>query len=234
MSRNDDLKQATSYISRAEKLIQKSGFDPNKVVTETDIENLSPWDRGYYIYLVLSKLQLADISLDCEAFIPNPEDPDEYSSFKTNGTVLVVYGSGKPMWHMEKHGKEWKNYCLHISFSHIDDDGYRRPLMRLPSALKFLSELDKIDKEMEEHATIFPNPFNLDGDYCFKRNENFLVAYRGNSPVWYLKRENDEWKIHKMIISRDPINFSIGALLQDLANGPQDFDEVDEDWPDLQ
>ncbi|MDE0406821.1 MAG: hypothetical protein OXN81_03090 [Alphaproteobacteria bacterium] len=229
MSRDDEVKHAKSLVKRAEKQIQKSGFDPDKIVSGANIEDLSPWDRWIFIYFVLSKLQLADIVLSCEEFIPDPEDPGEYSSFKTNGAVLVVYENGKPIWHMERHGKEWKNYCFHISFSYIEDVEYKRPLMRLRSVYTFISELKKIDKEAQECCDYFPNPFNPDSDYRFKKNENSVVAYRKDNPVWYLKRENDEWKTHKMIISREPIDFCIGVLVQEVADDIEDFNEVDED-----
>ena len=229
MSRNDDVEQAKNFVRRAENFVRKSGFDPDEIVTETDVENLAPMDRVYFLNLVLRKLLLAHILLSCEEPIPNPEDPDEYSSFKTNGTVLVVYEGGKPMWHMERHGEEWKNYCFHISFAHIEDVEYKRPERQFVDVLNFITDLKEVDNEVKERDSYFPNPFNGDGNYHFKKNENLVVAYRGDNPVWYLKRENDEWTTHKMIISREPMDFSIGALLQGLADGFEDFDELDED-----
>ena len=70
------------------------------------MENLTPDGRLHFLNFILHKSQLADALLACEDLIPDPEYPDEYIGFKTNGTVLVVYESGKSMWYTERHGEE--------------------------------------------------------------------------------------------------------------------------------
>ena len=235
MSRNDDVEQAKNFVERAERVVQRSGLDPDDIVDEIDIENLAPMDRLHLMNLVLRKLQLADVLLACEESVPDPENPNDYFSFKTNGTVLVVYEDGKPKWHMERHDEEWKNYRFYIAFTNIEDVEYKKPEMRLAQVGGFIMELKEVDNEVKECDGYFPNPFNLDGDYRFKKNENFMVAYSGDNPVWYLKREDDEWKMHKMTISREPItdSDSIEDLLRelegDLDEWEDELDDFDED-----
>lgn len=229
MSRNDDLEQAKDFVSKAEELVRDSGFDPDEIVTEADVENLAPMDRLYFVNLVLRKLQLAHILLSCEEPIPDPEDPDEYVSFKTNGNILVIYEGGNPVWHMERHGEEWEKYRLYISFSNIEDLEYIGPEKQLRRVMIFIRRLERAENEMKSGDHYFLNPFNPDSDYRFRKKENVIVAYRGDNPVWYLKRENDEWKTHKMTISRDNDADSIEDLFGDLDEWEDELDVLDED-----
>lgn len=141
----------------------------------------------------------------------------------------MVYENGKPMWHMERNGNEWKSYRFYISISDVEDLEDKRPEMRLSHVAMFIHGLENANNEIKSNDHYFPNPFDPDSEYCFKKNENFVVTYRGDNPVWYLKRENDTWETHKMIVSREPVNDPIEALLREIEDDFEDFDEFDED-----
>ena len=232
MSRKDDVEQAERFVTKAEKLVRESGFDPDGIVTGTDVENLSTKGRLHFLNLVLHKLQLADMLLSGKEFIPNPEDSDWYYSFKTNGTVLVVYEGGDPIWHMERRGEEWKSYRLYISLTDVEDLENETPERRLRHVSKFMHGLESADRKMKFRDRYFPNPFNLEGGYLFRKSGNIMVAYRGDNPVWYLERENGEWKTHKMIVSEEPIidpaDDQFEALLREIEDGIEDFEDFED------
>ncbi|MYE02143.1 MAG: hypothetical protein F4Y03_12870 [Alphaproteobacteria bacterium] len=232
MARKDDVKQAERLVAEAEGLVREAGFDPGGIVTGADVENLSLKDRLHFMSLVLRKLQLADALLAGEELIPDPEDPDWYYGFKTNGTVLAVYEGANPIWHMERHGEEWKSYRLYISLSDVEDLESETPERRHKHVLEFMRGLERAHKKMKSGDHCFPNPFNADSDYRFGKSGNVMVAYRKDNPVWYLEREDGEWKTHRMIVSgepiEDPIDDRIEALLREIEDDVEDFDEFDE------
>ncbi len=241
MPRKDDVEQAKRLVTEAEALVREAGFDPGESVAGTDVEKLSLKDRLHFLNLVLRKLQLADMLLAGEELIPDPEDPDWHYGFKTNGTVLAVYEGANPIWHMERHGEEWKSYRLYISLSDVEGLESETPERRHKHVSEFIRGLERAHKKMKSDDHRFPNPFNADSDYRFRKSGNVMVAYREDSPVWYLEREDGEWKTHRMIVSEKPIedpaddllDDSIAALLRDIEDDIDDFDEFEEDWPDL-
>ena len=48
-----------------------------------------------------------------------------------------------------------------------------------------------------------PDPRNPDGPCRFKRDENTILAFHGDNPVWYWIRKNDFWSLYMMRVSRE-------------------------------
>lgn len=56
-----------------------------------------------------------------------------------------------------------------------------------------------------------PDPRNPNGCCRFRKGEDFVVAFHGDSPVWYWRREQGLWELHMMRVTR----------VSDLAGTPE-------------
>lgn len=89
----------------------------------------------------------------------------------------------------------------------------------------FTRKLETAANELEERGIDFPDPSDPDSEYRFKANENVVVAYRDNNPIWHLRRDGDDWKSYKLEMERHPDS----VRLQDLFEELEPYREVDDD-----
>lgn len=250
------IESAIRMVERAERSVQQAGFDPDAIVSNIDVENLTIKNRFYLFNLFMRKLELADVLVAENQFIPNPDRPYDDNCFKTDGTVLVVYENEVPVWHMERHDNKWIMYRLDVSISNIPDydweDELPKPHMpkphmpkrRLENVRRFIRNIEQADDELTGESYDFPNPFNLGNNCLFKTNGSVMVAYQQDTPVWYMKKEDDEWQkyemsiflnsVHDFIDNSDDENEyrfnefedSIHDILEDIENELDDPDEI--------
>lgn len=109
---DDALRSARQMVEKAERLVEEAEFDPDAVVTESDVERLTPWNRLVLASLFIRKLQLADVLVREEECFPDPFDRDSGYGFRANDDAVVVYLDDNPAWHMEKCEEQWKYFRL--------------------------------------------------------------------------------------------------------------------------
>ncbi len=224
MCDEERIESATEMVERAERSVQQAGFDPDAVVTEIDVENLTPKNRFRLFNLFIRKLELADALVACKEPIPNPENPYRDDYFKTNGTVIVVYEDDNPVWYMEWNDIKWETYNFNISILEISDWENNTPKHRLEVFRKFTRNLDQANKELAGES-FFPNPFNPDGNYQYKTNGSVMVAYRQDNPVWYMRKKNKEWQSYQMTIFLPTMYDSIDDLADEIGSNPGEFED---------
>lgn len=113
------------------------------------------------------------------------------------------------------------------------------PKRRLTPFAVFVKQLYNLSERMED-LPFLPDPRSPQGTYKFKENENIILVFCGDNPVWYWEKTDNLWQLYAMRVTKnsnveealDPneLDREIEELLQDLENQDLENDE-EEDGP---
>ena len=76
------------------------------------------------------------------------------------------------------------------------------PRQRLVPFALFVRRLYDFSRQMAE-LPFFPDPRCPESSYIFKRNENVILAFCGDDPIWYWENKDDLWELYMMRVSRN-------------------------------
>ena len=116
-----------------------------------------------------------------------------------------------------------------------DDD--RTPCALLRHAGVFVHQL--LHRAAEEVAgkPYLPDPRNPNGFCRFKMSDDVVVAFHGDSPVWFWRRNGGSWELHMMRVTKESDledTEDIDALLAAFENAAfENYDEEEDDTDTL-
>ena len=76
------------------------------------------------------------------------------------------------------------------------------PRQRLQPFALFVSRLYDLSQQMED-LSFLPYPKSPECAYTFKTNENIILGFCGDNPVWCWKKKDDLWQLYAMQVSRN-------------------------------
>ena len=94
------------------------------------------------------------------------------------------------------------------------------PRERLMPFALFVHRLYDFSEKMED-LPFFPDPRNPRNACKFKVNENVILAFCGDNPIWYWEKKDDFWQLFMMRVSREfdiDESLDIDDLLEELEN----------------
>ena len=112
-----------------------------------------------------------------------------------------------------------------------DGTGNLSPVGLLQDAAVFVRRLHEAAGEVAGEPYL-PDLRNPNGPCRFRRGGDVVVAFHGDSPVWYWRRQGGRWELHMMRATREPGvagTPDLDALLDELEY----FDDGDEEGDDL-
>ena len=109
----------------------------------------------------------------------------------------------------------------------VNDSKPRKMIPRhvLQTVAHFYKRLQKVDAAVSAERW-FPDSGNPNGHYRFRANDDFIVAYQGDIPIWYWEYKDGRWELNRLRVKTD-------SDLSDLFD-PSEFLEDDEDLDHLE
>ncbi|MCY4590245.1 MAG: hypothetical protein OXE86_06710 [Alphaproteobacteria bacterium] len=100
------------------------------------------------------------------------------------------------------------------------DSEYMTPMQRLTLFAPFVWKLHNHSKKMKK-LPLLPDPRNPDSAWTFKVNEDIILAFCSDNPVWYWEKKDDSWQLYIMrVLREDNMDDSLGIdeLIRELEN----------------
>lgn len=105
------------------------------------------------------------------------------------------------------------------------------PKQRLTPFVAFVRKLYSLSEQMEDYP-ILPDPRSPKGPYKFKEDENIILVFCGDIPVWYWEKKDELWQLYAMnatrnsnveeVLDPDELDREIEELLQELENDEEE------------
>ena len=101
------------------------------------------------------------------------------------------------------------------------------PRKRLMPFALFVRKLYDYSDQLEK-LPFFPDPRDPESTCQFKANENIILAFCSDNPVWYWERKNDLWQLCMMRVSRES-NMDEPLDIDDLLEEFENYEDEDGD-----
>lgn len=213
---------------------------------QIDAEKLTPRQRLQPFALFVTKLYDLSEQMENLPFFPDPGNPESACRFKANDNAILAFCGDNPVWFWEQKDDSWRLCMMQVSResdifdiedllqelqNDVDEEDTRHdpenltpdPLLGVFSYFRRILEAGHGQLEEEPY---FPDPANPNGNYRFRSNGQFVVAYRSISgsdcqPAWcWRQQENGLWKLYRVRISvRSDADMLESWIRPELTNG---------------